>query len=336
MEKPRFIEIDFLRGLAMLAMIIIHTNAYFLGNPVTKFIWNYLQWAVPIFIFCSAFIYYKNQEVRIKNKGIGITFQYLKKRFVRLLKPYYIFAVIFFVALFFREPKTLTLQYITDSLLVRGGIDINWLVLLFIQFTFLMPIIGWLYQKKTWMFWIYASLSLISSLIFIFWQFPFTYKWIMWLPWSLLIIYALLFVRYYQLKWFYITSFLGGLGIFGILFAVEKQIGHSLSFFDNKYPPTLFILSYGIFAIALLHILIRWKLFNFFPVKKLLHFLSMYSYELYFIHYTILFILATYRNNFHFTSFTFFLAVLCPTIIVQLLLNVLKNKVLHPKFAQKP
>ncbi len=45
--------IDTLRGMAMLAMIMLHAASYYFGSKTTFLIWDNLQWAVPVFLFCS-------------------------------------------------------------------------------------------------------------------------------------------------------------------------------------------------------------------------------------------------------------------------------------------
>src|SRR5579864_4521172 len=142
--KERFSEIDDMRGLAILAMVLIHTNAYFLSDKIAETLWNYSQFAVPVFLFCSSYIFFRNRPTH----GVMLPFTYIKKRFMRLLIPYYIFAVIYILVSYFEEPAKITGQYILQSLFLVGGIDINWLILLFLFLTFLMPIFTYLEEKQ--------------------------------------------------------------------------------------------------------------------------------------------------------------------------------------------
>lgn len=308
--KERFVEIDDLRGLAMFAMILIHTNAYFLSSsPVIEQLWDWSQFAVPVFIMCSAFLFF------IKTPVFGLA--YLKKRFFRLLVPYYIFMFLFWAAIFWREPQKITPDFIKQSILLIGGIDINWLVLLFLEFTFVIPLVAFLWNKTKIGFVLLSLVSLVSSIVFMFYKWPFDYKLIMWLPYTVLIIYTLLLAKFHMKKWFYPVSLLFSGGVYLVLRVIETGMHHSLTFYDNKYPPTLYFLSYGIFSIALLHFLAKRGVFSFFPVKKLFTFLSFYSYEIFFVHYVFLYLISWTFSWIHFNWITFFLAVLSSALVTQ-------------------
>lgn len=308
-SKERFVEIDLLRGLAMFAMILIHTNAYFLSSsPFVEQLWDWSQFAVPVFLLCSAYLFF------IRTPQFG--FAYIKKRISRLVFPYYVFMIFFFGAILLREPHKLTGQYIFQSIFLIGGIDINWLVLLFLELLFVIPLVGWLWEKFRLGFWVYASIATISSLIFVFSKFPYDYKLIMWLPYSVLIIYTLFLAKFHTKKWFYPVSLLIGGSIFLVLRFIETGMHHSLTFYDNKYPPNLYFLSYGIFSLALLHFLVKKGLLNFVPVKRLLNFLSVNSFQIFFVHYLLLYLISWTFQWVYFNWITFFLAVFCLSLVV--------------------
>src|SRR3989339_801182 len=179
--KQRLEEIDTLRGIAMSSMILIHTNAYFLGDKLSYFLWDYSQFAVPVFIFCSAYLGFKN---RGHFKTFKSFFTHLLNRFRRLLIPYYLFAFIYFLLIAIKEPHRITSGFIMKSLLIIGGIDINWMILLFLMFTFFIPVISYTAIRQRWLFYLLIFFSCIFSFIFIFVKFPYNYRFIMWLPWS--------------------------------------------------------------------------------------------------------------------------------------------------------
>ncbi|MDE2025736.1 MAG: acyltransferase [Patescibacteria group bacterium] len=307
--KERFVEIDLLRGLAMFAMILIHTNAYFLSSSsLVEQLWDWSQFAVPVFLLCSAYLFFV--------KTPEFTVSYLVKRFKRLLIPYYIFMLFFFGAILLREPQKLTGQYITQSILLTGGIDINWLALLFLELTFVIPLVSFLWNKSKLAFGIFGLLSLASSIAFIFFKWPYDYKLIMWLPYGLLIIYTLLLAKFHARKWFYPVSLIAGGGIYLGLRFIETGMHHSLTFYDNKYPPNLYFLSYGIFSLALLHFLIKKGILSWRPAKQLMNFLSINSYQLFFVHYLLMYLISWTFQWIHFNWLTFFLAVLSSSLIV--------------------
>lgn len=307
--KERFVEIDLLRGLAMFAMILIHTNAYFLSSsPLVEQLWDWSQFAVPVFLLCSAYLFFV--------KTPAFTVSYLFKRFKRLLMPYYIFMIFFFAAILLREPHKLTEQYVFQSVFLTGGIDINWLALLFLELTFVMPLVAFLWNKTKLGFVVFGLISLLSSVIFIFYRWPFDYKLIMWLPYALLIMYTLLLAKFHTKKWFYPVSLLTGGGIYLGLRLIETNMHHSLTFYDNKYPPNLYFLSYGIFSLALLHFLIKKGMLSWTPVKQLMNFLSINSYQIFFVHYLFLYLISWTFQWISFNWITFFLAVLSTSLVV--------------------
>src|SRR3989344_2705870 len=140
----RFPEIDFIRGISMLAVILIHTTYYFQKDEVAYFLWNYSQFAVQAFLFCSAYVYFKKDSPHNITQG----FSYIKKRFVRLLLPYYFFLIFFIPVLLFFYPHTISTAYIIESILSVGGVDINWLVLLFLQLSIIFPLMAYWAKKK--------------------------------------------------------------------------------------------------------------------------------------------------------------------------------------------
>src|SRR6266403_5134039 len=91
--------IDNLRGVSMIVIILTHTTAFFPGDKVAYLLWNWSHFAVPIFLFCSAYLFLKKSD----DKPLHF-FSYLKKRVVRLLLPYYLFFFFFLIALFFISP----------------------------------------------------------------------------------------------------------------------------------------------------------------------------------------------------------------------------------------
>jgi len=305
----RFVEIDLLRGLAMFAMILIHTNAYFLSSSgFVEQLWDWSQFAVPVFLLCSAYLFFV--------KTPAFTFSYIKKRVSRLLVPYYVFMLFFFGAILLREPHKLSRQYIFQSTFLIGGVDINWLALLFLELLFVMPFVAFLWNKTKAGFVVFSLFSVLSSLVFVFYRWPYDYKLIMWLPYSVLIIYTLLLAKFHTRKWFYPTSLLFGGATYLILRIVETGMHHSLTFYDNKYPPNLYFLSYGIFSLALLHFLVKKGILGWYPVEKLLRFLSVNSYQLFFVHYLLMYLISWTFQWIAFNWATFFLAVFSSSLIV--------------------
>lgn len=274
--------IDSLRGLAMFAMMVIHACSYYFDSRITLLIWDNLQWAVPVFLFCSFTLFYgKAKPFQLDN-----WLTYLRKRLSRLLVPYYYFLLVYFPLLFIFQKDKLSVKYFFSNITLRNGLDFNWLVLLFVYLIFLMPAVQLMRKNKP-LFYGFFVLSLASSVYFIFNSFP--YRMIMWLPWATLIYFTLFFHRYKSNKTVLLATAGLSLAVFAVLRMIEVNIGHNLTQYANKYPPTLYHLSFGFFWIIVLYIAAEKKIFNFMGFGKLLHFLSVNSYSLYFIHILVMF-----------------------------------------------
>lgn len=313
--------IDFFRGIAIIAMIFIHTSYYFLEVKFVQWTWEYLQFAVPVFVFCSAYLFFIRET--------HFTVAYLQKRFVRLLKPYYIFLLFFIPLIWWKDHTSVTSLYILKSLYVwDGGVEISWLVLLFLQFTFLVPFIQWSERRNTFVYGAFASATIISSIILMFYKFPYNWRYIMWLPWSVILLFGLYYARLIGKKWFAPTVLFVSSVMYFILLAWLRNLHITTSLYDNKYPPTLYFLAFGIACIIALYYLekITPKF-----IHKIIHFFSVYSYPIFFIHYWVLTFFQSYLKTLHFTWWSFFGVVVGVTIIIQIAINriQLRFKPLH-------
>lgn len=313
MITTRDFFIDFLRGFAMVAMILIHTSYYFIGDKTASFLWNYAQFAVPLFIFCSSYLFVQKEDFNGKNwNDLGEFYKkYIPKRLLRLLIPYYVFIPFFFIVLSLVEPSKLTLSYILQSLLLIGGIDINWLVLLFVQLTLLFPLYQFLhqnYKEKSFL----LPIFLLFFILFTFYQdIVLSYKWVMWIGWSFFFFVAKAILKFRedsktQLKYF-------------ALLLIPWSILHwGLSptlLITHKYPPDTYFLFYGILWIIGLTLVYKYASIPQF-LEKSITYLSVNSYQLYFIHYCVLIFLASYKHSF--TWYTFFLVVTGISVVIQL------------------
>lgn len=302
-----------LRGFSILVMILIHTNAYFLSNKTAYFFWDLSEFAVPAFIFCSAYIFFKRN---LNFENFGTFFSYVKKRFLRLLLPYYFFAFFFILYIYLKEPKKIDVQYLLGSFFSVGGIDISWLVLLFLMFSIIMPAVLIFSRLKKSLFYIFLFLSVASSFLLIFFRPLINYREIMWFPWSLIIFFVYYFVKYESSKKFLYSAFFFSTLTFILIRFIEIKINHPLSQYENKYPPNLYHLAFGISAISLFYIIAKTGIFYFKPIKNFLHFFSKHSYSVFFLHYFLIFIFML-SFTFKFNWLTFFFTIFITTAIIQ-------------------
>lgn len=315
--KQRLPEIDDIRGISIILMIMIHTNVYFLSNKISYLTLELSQFAVVAFIFCSAYLFYLKKQVY----GWGDFFNHLIKRIKRLIIPYYWFFAVYYIFLLIKEPKKLTLTYLTQNIFVIGGLDFNWLVLLFIELAVLMPLISYLFEKQRILFYLYTFLAFLSTLLFLQYTPLSYYRYVMWLPWSLVLIYTYIFNELKEHKKLFLIVTIICFALYYLLpILVLKPLGHSLFMYSNKYPPNLYHLAYGIGAVNVLYMLSKWKLFSSYIVQTIINFFSTYSYTIFFIHILVIYVVTIFFR-FHFNWVTFFLAVTGITILTQLAYN---------------
>ncbi len=318
-KTERYFVIDFLRGFSMLIIIFIHTGAYFLSNKAVFFLWDAGEFAVVVFIFCSCYIVFKKHLA--ENLHL---LTYVKKRAARLIVPYYIFLIFFLSLVYLGEPKKLTASFLLQNLLVTGGVDINWLVLLFLIFSVLIPVLLILYKKNKTLFYSYLCLALLSSLFFITNKLSLNYRVTMFLPWSLIVIFSIYFVKYETRRFFLFSGLVVSLIFFIFLWTILYAHNLSLVMYNNKYPPNLYHLSYGIFFVFLLYLVGKQPFMSIPIIKKFFFFMSSQSYSIYFVHFLVIYVLTVFFRI-KFTWESFFLAVFLITIVIQLLLGKAKH-----------
>lgn len=323
MENNRIVAIDIIRGIAIFAMILIHCTYYFRSDPLAQFLWNYSQFAVPVFIFCSFYLYFQKDHLKfvsLESKEFFPNYlSYLKKRFSRLLKPYYLFILFFFILLYSINPMILDSKFIIQSLVLVGGVDVNWLILLFLQLTFLLPFISYFLHKQKYLAHAFFTLATLSTLFLLLYPTPFAlnHKFISWLPWSSMVVFAYIFTKLAQKK----SSHYMLLAFFGIVLLSTSGVVLATSqpflLRDHKYPPDLYFLSYGIVSIIFLYLISPYLGM----LKKPFIYLSTYSYQIYFIHYFFLIWFASYKSLLSLPWWIFFGMVITPTLLTLWCIN---------------
>lgn len=332
----RYNHIDFLRAAAIIGVIAIHVFSDNLTNGLNTFIWNYLHFIIVAFVFCSGYVMYALYASKLTTlKSIGLWY---KKRLIRLLLPFYYYLFIHYLLtfLFPRFFSGLGLQfswkYVLESITLIGGVNLNWLPLLFLQLAVLFPILVYFSKNKKALFWGYVVIASLTTIALTIWQFPYArYRAVMWLPWSLFLILPWYFVRHEQvairIKPYLTLAALGAVGY--IVFSVIwHAVGRSITLIDNKYPPNLYYLSYNIggsfllASIAVLPFLQKKK------IVALYEFISRTSYSLFFIHFILLDFTLSLVHNFHIPLGVGvqFIFILITSIFIAWLLSLLAKK----------
>lgn len=299
----------------MIGMIMIHTNAYHLSNPTAAYIWNYLQFVVQVFVFCSMYLFIKKNDFsKFSWVDLGNYYKkYIPKRFLRLVLPYYIFLPFYLLLQSIITHKLPTTNYVLHSLTLTGGVDINWLVLLFLQLTLLSPLLLFLFQKFHKIKLVVLSTILLFALVCtpesIRNSLP-NYRYIMWIGWSYFFIQAYMVIHPIALSTRKKT-FARAYVAFALLLCILLNLFAQL--YAKKYPPDVYFIFYGAILITLLYTFFS-KVSLPTYIQKLLNFFSVNSYPLFFIHYWILVFVSFY---FKLNWYTFFFVVLSVSAGIQ-------------------
>ncbi len=293
--KNRFYQIDFLRGLSIIGVVIIHVLSYSLTTPLYVFTWNYLHFVIAAFIFCSGYV----MMARYKNgfDSIEHVLSWYKKRLIRLLIPYYIYLLVHYMLMillpqyFGGSGLKLEADYIASSIFLSGGVDLNWLTLLFVQLTLLFPVLVHLTPFKK-SYYMYAGGALLIALIFTFYRFPYDqYRSVMWIPWSFILILSMHFYFLHSagLKTkTYLKMMAVGASIFAVLYFIGQHLHWSDRIIDHKYPPDLYDLSFESTVTLAVLAISNWDPLHSPLIKRAYTFLSQESYHIFFIHYILI------------------------------------------------
>lgn len=276
--------IDFVKAVAILSLMVIHFLAYHLDAKINFLIWNWLHFVVVAFVFASGYLLGTKKKID--------SFSWIKSRLVRLVLPFYLYLLAHYFLLFFlpslfkppwlkNDPK-----FIIQSLLLTGGVDFNWFVLLFVQLTLLTPFLFTLSRKRVLSI-ILLITGLIITLIFFFihpsYQF---FKWTMIFGWSFIYLLGIMIGKYELKKDIPLKKY----GFLALFFALIFLILDSrflniknLVLTQHKYPPDIIYLSYGLTITFILLIIGKKLIAN--PLNPIIIFLSRHSYTIFFANY---------------------------------------------------
>lgn len=337
MKKERLNDIDLVKAIGIIGVIAIHVLTYYLSNPLSRFIWNYAQFVVVAFVFSSGYILPIAYSAGFKSLK-DIIFWY-KKRFIRLLLPFYVFLVAhyllwnlfpnFFQGLGLKN----SLDYFISSALLFGGTNFNFLPLLFVQLSLIFPLLLKISKSKS-LTVIYLTLAGFITLYFTFLGFPYAYyREVMWIPWSIVLFLATWLVVHksniqsVERGKYFIMSLVFSLW-FVILFLYQSFSEHSLNFYNHKYPPDFFYISYGLALTLILILIARREIFLKPHLQKTYSYVSKNSYSIFFIHYIVLDNALTLRSRVSIleNSLAVFLYVVVVTSVVLYVINLIKKK----------
>lgn len=291
-------------------MIWIHTSAYFLGNPVSRFVWDTQEWVVHTFIFCSVYL----ALGKVKK---DISWLQILKRIWRILWPYYVFLVALLTLHFIAGSKTANVNFAFSSLFMYGGTDFNWLPMLFIQLAIIVPIFLLAVKKNGKVLYVVLSICLLFSLVYFWRDLKPYYRFIMLPPWFLVILFGYIYrTCTHKLRTLLITLAIS-LGIsICCYFLLRWSHVETLQYY-HKYPPDLYHIAIGIsgLCVAVLFYKLLGKYLD--VLKPVYTFLSKYSYSLFFVHVLVMNFITLYYGHWKLHWWEFLLWTLFGSLLVQ-------------------
>lgn len=189
-----------------------------------------------------------------------------------------------------------------SQFLLIGGINLNWLTLLFLELTFLFPLFILLTRKK--ILFLYIFLSIGITIFFTIKPFSYAYyREVMFIPWSLVLLFSIFFAIQEQKndlihsnKLYRTTGIISFL-LFLSFFIVWHPLHKSFNLIDYKYPPGLYYLSYAFFMTCIVIEISRLSFLRYERIARVYRYISKNSYQLFFIHFIVLdFVLKTNKK----------------------------------------
>lgn len=276
--------IDFVKAVAILCLVVIHFLAYNLDTKINFLIWNWLHFVVVAFVFASGYL------LGTKKKIEG--FSWIKSRLVRLIFPFYLYLLTHYLLMFFlpslfkapwlkNDPK-----FIIQSILLTGGVDFNWFVLLFVQLTIISPLLLVVSKKRVLSIFLLVIFFAISLLFFFNRPSYQSFRWTMIFGWSFVYLLGIMIGKYELKRDIPLKKY----GLLALFFALIFLIFDSrylniknLVLTEHKYPPDIIYLSYGLMITFILSIIGKKLIAN--PFNPIIIFLSRHSYTIFFANY---------------------------------------------------
>ena len=165
-----FTEIDYLRAIAIIAVLIIHTTDDTLGvKQLTgltfslMYIEELVRFAVPMFVFVSGFVLYNKYKLELPMKD------FYKKRFMVILIPYLIFSVIYYIVnSHLGLLPTITLDLLITSIFNFDAAGHFWYIKMILTFYIFYPAIIAYYEIIKENFKRYTLPALFSSILIMY------------------------------------------------------------------------------------------------------------------------------------------------------------------------
>jgi peptidoglycan/LPS O-acetylase OafA/YrhL len=297
MKRKRYFEIDFLKAVSALAVILIHVSGTYKSTAsYINTIWVWSHFAVGSFVVASGFLLARHNDTLTKWSDLWVWF---KKRFVRLVGPYLVYVtihaslIILVPSIFDRIEIEPSVTFTFNTIFLHSGFGQNWIPRLFILLSVSYMIIQLVRSKLKLSSNFYVVVFLLSvglSAIFLLPSLEFTVaqvKYVQTATWLALMLFGMiLFGKKDTKRWVVGATITTGV-VFFTGYLLLPMLDISSSVFAHKYPPTLYFLAFNIFVTLVLYLIAhnseKILVSNKFLAKPIC-FLSRHSYTIFFAH----------------------------------------------------
>ena len=296
-------NIDILKVIGLLSIMLAHVNP-------PQMVFQLRNFDVVLMIIVSAYlglITYKKSNF----------LEYIKKRFVRLVIPAWIFLIIFFILNFVFKLTPVNLKKIIESFAFANGIGYVWIIRIYFIVAILIPIsIFFNYRLKndSIQLILVSILMIVYEILCMFGLFDnsiIQYLIAYFIPCFFLVILAKYLFAASDKKMI-IVIVISLLLFFVIAFYLYKINGIFIFTQDYKYPFRIYYLSYGILISSILILILRYdKLCNMLN-NNIVKFISSHSLWIYLWHILVIYLLELF--SFHWII-KYLLLLILPCII---------------------
>lgn len=322
----RDLRLDYVRVIGILLVIMAHTS---LNNYVS----NIRPFDVAMLVCVAGASYSFSTPITSFKEYLN----YLKKRFIRLVIPVWLFLTFYFALTFLLSGEMIySFSTMASTYLLLNGIGYVWIFRIMLMMALINPLLRIISDKINTFFskalMLELALIFFNELLAIICIYVFgdsiLFKIIKmtvcyFIGYSILSIMGMIFIK---LK---TNDLVKLIVINGVIVLLSTYIYGVFSPSDFKYPPMAQFICYGLFACILFYLLFSWKTSSNVTINKAIVWLSKYSLNVYLAHILVIFLLGYF--NLKFTPIIQYLVIIGVSISITYAYNFAKERLFHGK-----
>lgn len=322
----RDLRLDYIRVIGILLVIMAHTS---LNNYVS----NIRPFDVAMLVCVAGASYSFSKPITSFKEYLN----YLKKRFIRLVIPVWLFLTFYFALTFLLSGEMIySFSTMASTYLLLNGIGYVWIFRIMLMMALINPLLRIISDKINSSFskalMLELSLLFFNELLAIICIYVFgdsiLFKIIKmtvcyFIGYGILSIMGMIFIK---LK---TNDLVKLIVINGVIVLLSTYIYGVFSPSDFKYPPMAQFICYGLFACILFYLLFSWKTSSNVTINKAIVWLSKYSLNVYLAHILVIFLLGYF--NLEFTPIIHYLVIMGVSISITYAYNFAKERLFHGK-----